>query len=53
MCVFCVRVCARVFCRPSWCNAVAAGYDKEMETFFEANPGFKSRVPFKLPAVET
>lgn len=28
--------------------AIFAGYDKEMETFFEANPGFKSRVPFKF-----
>eukprot|EP00913_Durusdinium_trenchii_P026013 g24406.t1 len=28
--------------------AIFAGYEKEMETFFEANPGFKSRVPFKF-----
>jgi len=28
--------------------AIFAGYEKEMETFFDANPGFKSRVPFKF-----
>eukprot|EP00438_Fugacium_kawagutii_P026756 Skav216446 [mRNA] locus=scaffold50:286235:298069:+ [translate_table: standard] len=28
--------------------AIFAGYEKEMDTFFEANPGFKSRVPFKF-----
>merc|ERR1719486_940690 len=25
---------------------ILAGYEKEMDTFFESNPGFKSRVPF-------
>jgi len=25
---------------------ICAGYEKEMETFFDTNPGFKSRVPF-------
>jgi len=25
---------------------ICAGYEQEMETFFESNPGFKSRVPF-------
>eukprot|EP00930_Biecheleria_cincta_P092934 TRINITY_DN8302_c0_g1_i1.p1 TRINITY_DN8302_c0_g1~~TRINITY_DN8302_c0_g1_i1.p1 ORF type:complete len:1700 (-),score=330.39 TRINITY_DN8302_c0_g1_i1:56-5155(-) len=25
---------------------ICAGYAKEMETFFDSNPGFKSRVPF-------
>ncbi|CAJ1415712.1 unnamed protein product [Effrenium voratum] len=25
---------------------ILAGYQEEMETFFESNPGFKSRVPF-------
>eukprot|EP00931_Biecheleriopsis_adriatica_P045341 TRINITY_DN25980_c0_g1_i2.p1 TRINITY_DN25980_c0_g1~~TRINITY_DN25980_c0_g1_i2.p1 ORF type:complete len:950 (+),score=221.29 TRINITY_DN25980_c0_g1_i2:110-2851(+) len=28
--------------------AIFAGYEKEMETFFDSNPGFKSRVPFKF-----
>eukprot|EP00441_Pelagodinium_beii_P040476 CAMPEP_0197641358 /NCGR_PEP_ID=MMETSP1338-20131121/15349_1 /TAXON_ID=43686 ORGANISM="Pelagodinium beii, Strain RCC1491" /NCGR_SAMPLE_ID=MMETSP1338 /ASSEMBLY_ACC=CAM_ASM_000754 /LENGTH=1915 /DNA_ID=CAMNT_0043214331 /DNA_START=81 /DNA_END=5831 /DNA_ORIENTATION=+ len=28
--------------------AIFAGYEDEMETFFDANPGFKSRVPFKF-----
>jgi hypothetical protein len=27
---------------------ILAGYDKEMETFFEHNPGLKSRVPYQL-----
>jgi len=25
---------------------ICAGYEQEMDTFFESNPGFKSRVPF-------
>merc|ERR1719433_962850 len=25
---------------------ILAGYEQEMETFFDSNPGFKSRVPF-------
>jgi len=28
--------------------AIFAGYEREMETFFDSNPGFKSRVPFKF-----
>jgi len=27
---------------------IFAGYSNEMETFFEANPGFQSRVPFRF-----
>jgi stage V sporulation protein K len=28
--------------------AIFAGYQEEMESFFDTNPGFKSRVPFKF-----
>merc|ERR1740138_157209 len=28
--------------------AIFAGYENEMEVFFDSNPGFKSRVPFKF-----
>jgi len=28
--------------------AIFAGYEKEMEDFFDANPGFDSRVPYKI-----
>eukprot|EP00933_Yihiella_yeosuensis_P012361 TRINITY_DN12084_c2_g1_i1.p1 TRINITY_DN12084_c2_g1~~TRINITY_DN12084_c2_g1_i1.p1 ORF type:complete len:1217 (+),score=300.42 TRINITY_DN12084_c2_g1_i1:52-3651(+) len=28
--------------------AIFAGYEFEMESFFDSNPGFKSRVPFKF-----